>query len=219
MLFVDDRERSELPSILKRIGVPLSIVRLKVGDYVAIGPTSSVCITSKSASDYIGSICSGHLSDEIWNILCNYNRGILIIHGSIEEALQYRKMKRQTYANYLAGCIIEETKEGKNGSLSVVNFASPWDAAELIKTAHNIVVTDDICREPTATKVKIPEDLRKIYSIMSLGSPLVGKVRAQALRNHFGTIKNIVNASVEQISVVPGVGKKTANSIFKRVNE
>ena len=43
--------------------------------------------------------------------------------------------------------------------------------------------------------------------------PGVGPTRAKALINHFGSLAQVKNASVEQLALVPGVGRGTARSI------
>jgi excinuclease ABC subunit C len=43
--------------------------------------------------------------------------------------------------------------------------------------------------------------------------PGVGPTRAKALINHFGSLAQVKNASVEQLALVPGIGGGTARSI------
>ena len=46
----------------------------------------------------------------------------------------------------------------------------------------------------------------------------VGKARAEALLKHFGSMKKIREASVEELSAVRGITKATANAVFEKYN-
>ena len=51
--------------------------------------------------------------------------------------------------------------------------------------------------------------------LMALGIPMIGKVTAQKLLEHFGSIQNIENASCEQIANVEGVGNVAAQYVYE----
>jgi ERCC4-type nuclease len=129
-----------IPKLLNDYGITTTADNLEVGDYLLSGPTLSVCLSSKTASDYIGSITSGHLNNELASMSANYDRNILMIHGSIIDALIYRRMSRQTYAEFLASCVVKFSNEGKKGAISVINFSNVFDAVQLMKTIHTEVV-------------------------------------------------------------------------------
>jgi excinuclease ABC subunit C len=44
--------------------------------------------------------------------------------------------------------------------------------------------------------------------------PGLGEVRRKALLRHFGSLKRIKTASIEEIAEVPGVGRHTAEAIL-----
>ena len=54
-------------------------------------------------------------------------------------------------------------------------------------------------------------NVRQLYVLQGL--PSVGPTVANRLLEHFGTIAGVVNASVDQLMEVAGVGRKTANKI------
>ena len=217
MIIVDNHEKSKIPQLLKRYGVKIEVMPLEVGDYMMIGPTRSVCVESKSAADYIGSITSGQLNKELYQMSCSYDKNILMIHGSIEQALVYRKLKRQIYANYLAGCVIHESARGNKGSISVLNFNSIYDAVQMLKSLHDLIVNDDIYREPTAKRFKPTPETEKIITIQSF--PGIGPKRAKEFKNEFGTIKKFVNTPQEDLMKMKGIGKKLADRVWRHVNE
>ena len=214
MIFIDSREKSRVPKLLSNLGVPVERKTLDVGDYVMLGATRSACTTLKEVGDFLGSINSDHLNDELWQISNLYHHGVLIIFGNLEESLINRKIRRETYFQYAAGCIIHE---GSVGTISVFNCTTDFDVAKLLETMHKLIVTDDIYREPSVKKIKVTEETRTILNISRL--PGVGSIRANALLKHFKSIRNIYNATPAQLEEVEGVGKGISESIFAFVNK
>ncbi len=47
----------------------------------------------------------------------------------------------------------------------------------------------------------------------------IGKVKASALRTHFGSLENLKNASPEELTAVKGISPKIAESIYKQLHE
>ena len=121
MIFIDSREKSRVPQLLENLGVPTERRTLSVGDYVILGPTRSSCITLKQCGDFLGSINSDHLNDELWQISNAYHHGVLIIFGNLDEAIIDRKIRRETYFQYTAGCIVHEDSVG---TISVFNCST-----------------------------------------------------------------------------------------------
>jgi len=217
MMYVDIHEsRSKIPGILKSVGVPIEMVPLEVGDYVVSGQITACC-ELKSVSDYLSSLESGRLNQELLNMTSAYECNVLIVYGFLKDALQHRKMKRTTYFEYLAGCIVHRSSLNPEGAVSVVNFDTIYDAAVFLKTVHSIIADDRVDRLPTAKRFKIPDGMLKTYTIKSI--PGVGIERAKRLKKYFGNIKNLSNASVEQLMQVKGIGKGISKYVYKYLNE
>ncbi len=51
--------------------------------------------------------------------------------------------------------------------------------------------------------------------LFALGIRHVGEVTAQILAKHFGSLENIMNASLEELEAIPGIGPEVATSIYK----
>ncbi len=234
MILVDIREKSKIPELLAKY-VPTKTVVLDVGDYAIIGPKTSVCISSKEASDYIGSISSGHLNDELIQISANYDKSVLMVHGNIDMALKFRGMRRQIIFNYMAGVISRQSPFGLKTVPSFVNFPTPnkdgwkkdpynksvFDAVQFLKSLHDIVSTDDIERTPTTIKYKIPEGKSQLYAIQYLFKPtkVIGEKRAIEIQKKFGSIKRITNSTPEDFMEIDGIGKKIAEHMYRLINE
>jgi excinuclease ABC subunit C len=49
--------------------------------------------------------------------------------------------------------------------------------------------------------------------------PGLGEVRRKALLRHFGSVKKLAAASVDEIAAVPGVGPRTAAAILNALSD
>lgn len=221
MILIDSREklRKQEESLRELVAKMIKSTRiyLEVGDYVVVGPTRSVCMECKSMSDYLASISSGVLNEELRNMSANYDKNILIVYGNLTEALYFRKMPRTSYSHYLAGCVVREAPLGNQSAISVVNFDNMFDASLFIKSVHDIITNDNVFRKPTAKKLKLlPEEARKgtFYSL-----PKIGVVRAELLKAKFKTLRNLANASCEDIESIDGIGEKIAERVYRHFNE
>jgi ERCC4-type nuclease len=217
MISIDTREKSRVPQLLSNLGVPTERKTLEVGDYVISGPTISCCISLKQVGDYLSSINSQHLSDELYQMSSCYNRSVLIIFGNLDEALLMRKIRRETYFQYLAGVVTHISDAGLQGTISALNFTTDFDVSKFLQSLHNLISTDDIYREPSVKKIKVTEETRTILNISRL--PGVGSTRANSLLKHFKSIRNIYNATPAQLEEVEGVGKGIAKLIYEFVNK
>lgn len=72
--------------------------------------------------------------------------------------------------------------------------------------AHRFAITRHRAKRGKAVKASALDEV-----------PGVGPARAQALIRHFGSLAKVREASVEQISLVPGIGATTAAAILKAV--
>jgi excinuclease ABC subunit C len=46
----------------------------------------------------------------------------------------------------------------------------------------------------------------------------LGEIRRKSLLSHFGSVTALKAATVEELAVVPGIGKKMANTIIDQIN-
>ena len=86
MLFVDYRERdSTILEILYSRNIPIEIVNLEIGDYI----WNTNIIERKEIRDFLSSDISGHLQDQMEDIIYNLSKGfpraMLVLHGSLDD--------------------------------------------------------------------------------------------------------------------------------------
>ena len=113
------------------------------------------------------------------------------------------------------------------GSVRTRRLWSELDAVKRAEAEPLLLVegslAEDLSREKKAKvyplrvkeKATRPEDYARI---VVEGLPNVSGQRAINLLKHFGTVRNIANASVEELAEVEGIGRKIAERIYETFN-
>jgi ERCC4-type nuclease len=87
MLIIDSREKSKLAKLVMQKAKGLNIQYeqrwIEIGDYVY----DDVCFEAKSTTDFLGSVMSKRLWTQIDNMDRHYKTNVVIIHGSLDEAI------------------------------------------------------------------------------------------------------------------------------------
>ena len=191
----------------------------EVGDYELSG-LETVVVERKEAGDYVGSLKDGTLQTQLYEMSTSYPYSILLVEGHVTHELMQRKMKRQQLISSLAGSILKRSPDGHRGVISLVNVDTPWDTALFLKYAHEKVNTDEgLLRLPALRPQKWKPEHRQIGVLA--GFPGVGPVRAENIMSHprLNTLKKIMNADIDTLCEVEGIGKGTAGGIVKLAEE
>lgn len=218
MIWVDHREkRSVVPTQLEKLKVPIEFKMLEVGDYIVSGK-EDLCAERKDMGDYVSSLVSGRLNNELYQMSFNYPISMIIVEGYIGEVLMHRKVKRQNYLSSLAGDITKRSPDGVGGLVNLVMLEGPLDTALFLKFLHDKeTIEGELVRLPKAERIKISDEDRKLYITASL--PSIGPKRAKDLLTKFGSIRSLANAEVGELTEIRGIGGTIAPMIHKVLNE
>jgi DNA excision repair protein ERCC-4 len=82
-IVADEREKnSQIPDLLKNMGVFVDLQQLPVGDYIVSPET---IIERKTMNDLINSVYDGRLFIQCSDLVTHYSKPLVIIEGSIED--------------------------------------------------------------------------------------------------------------------------------------
>ncbi len=208
IVFADYREKgSGVLKELINLGASLKLEMLDVADYV-LSPRCAV--EFKTVEDFAESIIDGRLLDQLKNIKQHYDRPVIIVEGS-QDLFKVRNIHPNAIRGMLAtiavsyGIPIIYTKDAKD------------TAAQLLAIARREQALQKETWQPHAEKRALTTQEHQEYIVSSL--PNVGLNLAKDLLRHFKSVKNIINASEEQLKLVEGVGEKKAKSIKDAVEK
>lgn len=198
----DYREKSSLIiSELMKAGLEVELKELKVADYLVRG----VAIERKTVSDFISSMLNGRLLKQLGE-LQQYENKLLMIEGIDEQEL-YSNTNEGVHSNSIRGFLLSILLRHK---IPIIFTKNPEDSAKFIE----LIARKKKNEHPLNVKKRSLDKKEQLQFILE-GFPGIGPKTARKLLEKFKTIKNITNASEEELK--EAIGKKS--EIFKLLEE
>ena len=202
-IVIDDRERS--PAVLAALrtfeGVESRVARLDIGDY-AVGP--NLVVERKTVSDFVQSVIDGRLFRQARR-LSRSSSGLrfLVLEGADRDL---RKAGLSLHAVH--GTLITLTLVF---GLPVLRTQGPVETAHLLVIAGRQLrrrMTSPLRLHPSVNAPARSAQLRMLLAIRD-----IGPLRASALLEHFGSIRSLSAATVDELAAVQGIGLRTARTV------
>ncbi len=205
----DDRERgSAVFRALGQIeGVDLRWERMTAGDYLV---DDGFLFERKTAGDFARSLVDGRLFAQAGRLLETPFRPAYILEGT---AAQWRGLG-----------VRREALQGALVTLMMVFDLPVFRALDAAEAARIMVYAGHQrlrLRTDAAPAYRIAKAKRRRTRQQRLlqALPGVGRDRAVRLLDHFGSVSACLSAGREELESVEGIGPKTAEAIFRTVNE
>ncbi|HEX5185685.1 MAG TPA: ERCC4 domain-containing protein [Nitrososphaeraceae archaeon] len=221
-IVVDERERnSKVPKFLIEDGAQIDFARLSVGDYI-ISP--EIAIERKTISDLINSIYDGRLFIQCSDLIQFYSKPILLIEGNILN-LQFENFSEKQ--NDEIEITVEKILQIYDALATVaLIFRIPiihspsanYTSKFLIILLNKAIKSGITINGPLIKRIKKGNhvQLQQLSILSSL--PGVGDKLAIKLLKKFGTPSRAINASISELSLIPGFGKARAEKVKKILN-
>jgi DNA excision repair protein ERCC-4 len=208
VILIDNREKdSGIPNLLKEKGIPILFENLEIGDYI-IG---DLIIERKTSKDFIASIFDGRIFQQANKITSFTNKAILLIEGNLNDELEYLKNKNSIHGTLLSLALSYNFKiiysndiEESANILEIIYKHGKYHKVESIHLIKQKRISNDINKQ-------------KLNIIASI--PFIGEKYAERLLKNFKTIKNVINASPQELSLKAKIPYKTSIKIWKILNE
>jgi len=198
-IIADYREKGS--NVLKELldKVELSLEKLSIGDFLLSG---RVAVEYKTVSDFVDSILDGRLLSQLKE-LKKYERPLIIVEG-IEDIYSVRKVHPNSIRGMIAtitvsyGIPILQTKTSKDTAEYLMSIAKREQADEKNEIQHHY---------------KKPETVKEQQEYFVSALPNIGMGGARPLLKHFKSVKNIVNASEDELKEVDLIGPKKSKAL------
>jgi ERCC4-type nuclease len=220
MLVIDSRERagSKLVRLVETkaqsMNVPFEKKWIEVGDYVY----DDVCFEAKSTIDFLGSVMSKRLWTQIDNMDRCYKTNVVLIYGSLTDAVNNIKENTKSKLPEPARSIMLRNKfMGAIGKIILDSDVKPiW--VKTAEEAANIITV--VCKMKPLNREVIRPEIFKRISTDDLRLDLLASIKgvsvskAKGLLKKFGSISEIVHHSANELCEVKGIGPTVANRII-----
>ena len=197
---VDYRETaSGLTDLLKNSDALVEIAKLSYGDYII---NDAITVERKTAKDFLISIIDGRLFNQLSNLKKFCNHPILLIEGNpYETGHNFDRMAIKgaivsTQTIWYVPVIFSRTKEDSRDILLMIS--------RQLGTCIDVVPLRGGYR---------PKRIKSKQLYLLQGFPQVGPKLARRLILHFKSVSKIMNASVQALTEVDGIGRISAQRI------
>ncbi len=197
---IDYREKNSLiPSELTHLGLEIEFRNLKVADYIIKG----VAIERKTVSDFISSMINRRLLKQLEE-LGQYKERLLIVEGIDEQELYTDSEDRiGMHPNSIRGFLLSILLKHKVPIIFTKNYEDTAKFLSVLSKRKSIEFPLNV------KKKNLNKKEQKQFIIEGFSG--IGPKTAKKLLKKFKTIKNIINASEEELKEV--IGKKAENII------
>jgi len=200
-IVIDDRETSsKVVEVLSNLEAQIRLERLPHGDY-AIG--DRILIERKTARDFVDTLINRDLLGQLKEMADAATKPVLIIEGGD------LFVQRDIHPNAIRGVLAAITIDL---SISVLYTKDEQETAQMIFVLARREDGERGERKVHPHKSYHSQKEEQEYIISSF--PEIGMKNARLLLAHFGSVQAIVNASLEELVAVRGIGEKTAQKIF-----
>ncbi|MBI2129609.1 DEAD/DEAH box helicase [Candidatus Woesearchaeota archaeon] len=201
-IYADYREKgSGVIKELVDLNVDLKLEKLETADYLL----SSRCAAEfKNVEDFVNSIIDGRLLEQIKDLKQNYERPLVIVEGT-EDIYSVRNV----HANAIRGMLATIAVSYGIPILFTRNFKETALFLKMIAAREQEETGSDFSMHGSKKPFTLKE--QQEYVISSL--PGIGSGLAKPLLKHFKTVKNVVNASEEELQDVEKIGPEKAKKI------
>jgi Fanconi anemia group M protein len=192
-ILIDNHEKNSLvPAILSKLKMNYEFTHLEVADYLI----NNIAIERKTIPDLKSSIISKRILFQLKE-LKQYPKSLLIVEGISNFAL-YEGI---IHENALRGFILSTSLEHK---IPIIFTENEEDTAKYLAV---LAMRESKPKTPTSLRQKLALSKEEQKQFILEGFPGIGPSTAGKLIEKFKTIKNIINASEEELKQF--LGKKT----------
>jgi ERCC4-related helicase len=201
-IIVDSREKSN--TVLKELSAAKINIEMRNLDSADFLLSDEVAVEFKDANDFLQSIIDGRLMSQAKLMRRTYPKPIMIIEG-FEDIYNLRNLHPNAIRGAIASIAIDF-------GITVIPSKNPKDSAGIMIT---IAKREQLKgnRPYSLHGIKETDDVSRVQEYIVSSLPGIGHGLAPGLLSHFGTIRNIANATKDDLSKAEKIGPKKAEKI------
>ncbi len=199
-IYADYREKGGgVIKELSRENVDVQMKSMDVGDYLL---SEDLCVEFKTVQDFADSVVDGRLLEQMKD-LSQYKKPLMVIEGE-EDIYAMRKMHPNAIRGMLATIMF-------NYNIPVFQTKDAHETAGFLKLLAKREQEDKDTDWQFHTNKPLTLKERQEYVVAAM--PGIGNKLAKPLLEEFGSIKNLVNATEEELKNVDLIGDKKAEQL------
>lgn len=205
-MIIDSREPKQIQDAIKNKIEDVKIDFLSVGDYLL---DNGYAIERKD-KDLVQSILSNRLYDQL-NNLCQYEHPILCITLQDLWKTFYYSRSRYIHRSYIGTLT---TLTAKYPNLKLIYLQDEQEFVDYIVSLHKKLTENKKSERPAPIMRRSKKiQIRMENALTTAEGISVGY--AKKFLKHYNSLEELVDASIEDMMKIDGVGKSKAESVYK----
>tara|TARA_R110001592_G_scaffold107409_3_gene300665 strand:- start:924 stop:1634 length:711 start_codon:yes stop_codon:yes gene_type:complete len=216
ILYIDNRERSGLEKLVMKYcdknKIKYEVLQTHLTDYTF----GSVGIESKSINDYMSSLFSGHLEQQLQNLDDNYAQPILLVWGTLDQyvAQATRSGRKIPYSRAFSSYTGSLARWCNDFDIQIITFPDKSSAARFICKRFEKDGTLSSTNTYRVMRRTSTEDMRVDVLRAAGCSDAIAKRMLEA----HGSVAEIAGLNAKTLMGIEGVGKVRAERIMNALN-
>jgi Fanconi anemia group M protein len=202
---IDELMNYEYTTTTTHVSTHVETAQLPVGDVVC---SDRVCIERKTCEDFVDSFINRDIFGQVIDMIRAYPRSIMILEG--DSIFGIRNISPEALRGSQAGLAVGM----RVPIISTKNVTQTAALAVTIARREQFRMKRSVSMHGKRSNMTMPQ--RQIYVVSSIGEG-VGVVVAEDLLKHFHSVQAVMNASIDELMEVKGVGRKIAEKIHEIV--
>lgn len=221
-ILIDDREgRGGLAEALRRRGASgCEVTRLAIGD-AWIGDI--YVVERKAVRDFVASLLEGRLARQLDGLIKSPRKALLILEGDLRPedtgGLSAWSLRRAMLAVTLDwGIPLLRSRDVEDTAAWLLALAGWGDGPDPVSLDFRPRQGKTTAGAPAHAPRKSVNRQPQAVPLAALrGVPGLGRVRAEGLLAHFGSMQALIEADVEALAAVNGIGPILAREIRRKL--
>ncbi|MEM5812172.1 MAG: ERCC4 domain-containing protein [Candidatus Aenigmatarchaeota archaeon] len=208
LILADHREiASNVTRHLREYNAEIREIQLKTWDYII---SERVAIERKSIPDFLQSVIDQRLFRQMEELVCSYEKPVLILEGNPEMLFLERNMHENTIRGVLSSVAIDYR-------IPIIWTGNSREtASQIFWMAYREQVQEKRGIQIRCNKRN--HSLSSQQEFLVAGLPNVSNVLSKRLLKHFGSVRDVYDATPEELMQVEGIGKEKAKRIWEVIN-
>ena len=202
-LFVDHREKgNHVMKELLELGASIQLEQLEIADYQV---SKNVGVEFKTQEDFIESLIDGRLFKQLKEMKDNFLKPLIIVEGT-SDIYSIKNIHPNSIRGMLASIAVDF-------NIPILYSKTFKDTAALLIAIAKREQEKEYGRDFEVHGSRKPASFRDQQEYIVSAMPGVGPNLAKQLLEKFKSVKNIVNASEEELKQTEKIGEKKAKDI------
>lgn len=211
-IVIDEREKkSQIPEFLRKENIHINFAHLPVADYII---SKDVAVERKTISDLINSIFDGRIFIQCSELIEHYQKPLILLEGNLHDLINSNNIPEKYKLVDRIPLIFEAlSRIVIDYGIPIIHVPSSEYSTKMLVTLSKKTKENNDNNGPLLKRIRKGNNLYKQQLSVLSSLPGVGNKLALKMLTKFGNPINVINASVAELSLIPGFGQARAKKV------